>query len=113
MGGNDTLQGGADADRLTGGSGNDRFVFAEAPVAGKADTIVDFVHGADKIALDDVAFGALHTLGPLTHGEFGTYVVYTGGGLYYDADGAGPGAAQLIATLQGAPTLTASDITVI
>ena len=36
-----------------------------------------------------------------------------GGKLYYDADGTGPSAPQLIATLSGAPALTASDITVI
>ncbi|MGQ0652250.1 MAG: hypothetical protein ACT4P4_08300 [Betaproteobacteria bacterium] len=35
------------------------------------------------------------------------------GGVYYDADGSGSGAAVLFATLQGAPALAASDITVI
>ena len=35
------------------------------------------------------------------------------GHLYYDADGAGGAGAQLLLTLQGAPALSASDITVI
>ena len=35
------------------------------------------------------------------------------GQLYYDADGAGGADAQLVATLQGAPTVTANDIWVI
>jgi Ca2+-binding RTX toxin-like protein len=35
------------------------------------------------------------------------------GQLYYDADGSGAGASQLIATLSGAPGLTATDIAVI
>src|SRR5207248_6512592 len=34
------------------------------------------------------------------------------GQLFYDADGNGPGAAQLIATLEGAPPLVATDINV-
>jgi hypothetical protein len=42
-------------------------------------------------------------------------VVYntTNGNLYYDADGSGAGAAQLIATLQGAPGFTDTDVFVI
>jgi len=35
------------------------------------------------------------------------------GQLYYDADGSGAGAAQLLATLQGAPGVSATDISVI
>jgi Ca2+-binding RTX toxin-like protein len=35
------------------------------------------------------------------------------GQLYYDADGSGGGAAQLVATLQGAPGVAAADIWVI
>src|SRR5205823_11462577 len=35
------------------------------------------------------------------------------GNLWYDADGSGNGAAQLIATLQGAPAISATDIEVI
>jgi hypothetical protein len=34
-------------------------------------------------------------------------------GLYYDADGSGSGAAQLIATLQAGATVAATDISVI
>jgi Ca2+-binding RTX toxin-like protein len=42
-------------------------------------------------------------------------VVYNSstGALYYDADGSGAGAAVLVATLQGTPTVSATDITVI
>ena len=35
------------------------------------------------------------------------------GSLYYDADGSGSGAAQLIATISGNPTIAATDIAVI
>jgi len=37
----------------------------------------------------------------------------TTGNLYYDSDGSGTGASQLVATLQGHPTLAATDISVI
>ncbi len=37
----------------------------------------------------------------------------TTGQLYYDADGSGAGAPELVATLQGAPGVAASDIWVI
>jgi hypothetical protein len=42
-------------------------------------------------------------------------VIYntTTGQLFYDDDGSGAHAAQLVATLQGTPTLAASDIAVI
>jgi Ca2+-binding RTX toxin-like protein len=79
--------------------------------------------------LDRVAFGAVGTGGPLAAGD-GRFrsgagvtsgqdandrVVYdtSTGNLYYDADGSGAGASQLIVTISGHPALTATDITVI
>ena len=52
-GGNDTLVGGAGVDFLSGGDGNDTFVFKSATESTTAsrDTIVEFVHGVDKIDL--------------------------------------------------------------
>ena len=47
--GNDTIVAGAGADKLWGGPGNDLFVFNT--VNKVADTIGDFVHGADLIDL--------------------------------------------------------------
>ena len=93
-----------------------------------ADTLVGFVSGADEI----LAHGndVLH-LGPngdfaagdqrfaagagFTSGRDATdRIIYntTTGQLFYDGDGNGAGAAQLIATLQGAPTLASTDISV-
>ena len=40
-------------------------------------------------------------------------LLYNTGSLYYDADGNGAGAAQIVATFQGNPALTATDITII
>jgi Ca2+-binding RTX toxin-like protein len=56
--GSDTLIGRSGADELTGGRGYDTFVFnapvdSSTPAQGfqRGDTITDFVHGQDKIAL--------------------------------------------------------------
>jgi Ca2+-binding RTX toxin-like protein len=125
--GNDTLDGGAGNDRLEGGAGNDRYVFSVGPGAANADTITGFVSGADKIVLNVEAFSniggsgfsagdARFIAGPgLNNGQDSTdRVIYntTTGQLWYDADGGSAGAAQLIATLQGAPALAAADILV-
>jgi len=134
LAGNDTLLGGADADRLAGGTGNDRlsgnagadkFLFAESG-AMNADTIADFLIGADKIMLDETSFPKLEPtpggglpaanfhLGAAA-GDAGDYIVYdpSSGNLYYDPDGDGVKAQKLIATLTGSPdTVSASDFRV-
>jgi Ca2+-binding RTX toxin-like protein len=127
--GNDNLKGGLGHDVLTGGSGADNFFFAEAPGAANSDVITDFASGADRLRLDDAFFAAIDALGifALNDARFfagagatggddaSDRVVYdTGtGNLYYDSDGSGLGAAQLIAMLDGAPTLAAQNIVVV
>jgi Ca2+-binding RTX toxin-like protein len=126
--GSDTLEGGAGNDWLWGGGDDDTFIFRETGTAND-DDIGDFSAGADTIALDNAAMAALGAEGAFGAGDdrffFGAgasggadaedRVVYdtTSGALYYDADGSGAGGAELIATLQGSPGLTATDITVI
>jgi serralysin len=127
QGGADTLWGANGADTLWGNSGGDFFVFREMGTA-NADRISDFVTGADEIQLDDAAFSAIGALGGFSAGDArfwsstsGTAhdasdrVIYNTetGQLYYDADGNGGGAAQLIATVVNDPALVASDISVI
>ena len=116
--GNDTLDGGAGNDRLEGGAGSDRYVFT-AIGAANADTITGFASGADKIVLNGLNLG---TDGNFTAGDSrfafnsaqdsNDRIIYntTTGQLWYDADGNGSGTAQLIATLQAAPSLAATDI---
>ncbi len=116
--GNDTLDGGAGNDRLEGGAGSDRYVFTAIGSA-NADTITGFASGADKIVLDGLSLG---TDGNFTAGDSrfafnsaqdsNDRIIYntTSGQLWYDADGSGSGTAQLIATLQAAPSLAATDI---
>jgi Ca2+-binding RTX toxin-like protein len=110
-------------DILYGLGGNDTFTFTTALGGGNVDTIVDFIHGTDRIALDDAAFTGLG-LGGLNAGAFvlGTAaqdaddrIVYDSatGNLFYDADGNGTGAPVQFATLSGNPTISASDFVVI
>lgn len=59
-GGADILIGGVAADTLTGGAGKDTFVFInwqQNATSGVADTITDFVQGADKIDLSSIIAG--------------------------------------------------------
>jgi Ca2+-binding RTX toxin-like protein len=124
--GNDTLHGGIGSDSLRGGPGNDQFVFAEEAGAFLADQIRDFATGVDKLVFDKAAFANLGATGNFGAGD-GRFlaaagatsgqdasdrVIYntTTGQVFYDADGNGSGASQLIATLLGAPALVAADI---
>ena len=127
-GGGVVLDGRAGNDTLIGSAGADSFLFTVAPGASNADQINGFASGADKIHLDGNAMTAIGPSGTFAAGDARFYaaaganvghdaddrVVYnvTTGQLWYDADGSGGGAAQLIATLQGAPTLAATDIAV-
>ena len=126
--GNDILDGREGNDRLEGAAGNDRYMFTVSPGSSNADTIVGFASSADKIVLDGGAHALLGPNGNFAAGDArfvagaglnsgqdaSDRVVYntTTGQVFYDVDGNGSGAAQLIATLQGAPTLVASDIAV-
>jgi Ca2+-binding RTX toxin-like protein len=123
---NDTLIGAGGNDTVTGGTGNDTFLFNVAPGAANADRVTDFVSAVDALQMDHTFFSAIGGSGQFGNGDGRFYaatgatgghdgddrVVYntSNGDLYYDADGSGTGAAQLIATLAGAPSLAASDI---
>ena len=128
QGGSDTLWGAGGVDTLWGGNGNDFFVFREMGAA-NADKVSDFATGQDKLELDDSAFGAIGAMGNFAAGDGRFWaaagatsghdandrVVYdtSTGSLYYDADGSGSGAAQLVATITGHPAVAAADIAVI
>ena len=97
---------------------------ASPNAATNRDAIVDFSHVDDSFHLENAVFTKLLPSNTLNANFFragpaaldaNDYVVYNhvNGALYYDADGNGAGAAVLFATLQGAPTLAASDFVVI
>jgi Ca2+-binding RTX toxin-like protein len=126
--GNDWLQGGTWSDTLTGGAGADSFVWAEAGT-NHVDRVTDFTPGFDELLFENATLTALgeegawapgderfHSAPGATSGqEADDRLVYNNstGSLYYDPDGSGSAAAQIVAVFQGAPAITASDITVI
>jgi Ca2+-binding RTX toxin-like protein len=126
--GSDTLNGGLGNDTLTAFGNDDVYTFAVAPGSADADVVTNFISGA-KLQLDKSAYAKAGALGNFTAGDARFFagaratsgqdatdrVIYntSTGQLFYDADGSGEGAAQLIAMLQGAPTLAATDLAVI
>jgi Ca2+-binding RTX toxin-like protein len=128
-GGNDTIDGRGGIDTLTGGLGADSFVFDTAPASGNVDQVTDFASASDRLNFDNATFTALGADGNFAAGDArfaagagftsgrdaSDRLVYdtTTGNVYYDADGSGTGAAQLVTTLQGHPAIAATDITVI
>jgi Ca2+-binding RTX toxin-like protein len=127
MEGNDTLLGGTGADALTGGGGNDGFDYTSTAHGG--DTIRDFSpSGAgndDYFRFTGSVFGGLpagalaanrflaSTTGTATTADHRFLYETDTGILRYDADGSGAGAAIVIATLTGAPTVAVADFVII
>ncbi|GCL41585.1 nucleoside hydrolase [Dolichospermum planctonicum] len=134
--GNDTLVGGAGNDILTGGAGNDVFSLAgnsAFTVASQGlDTIQDFGIGNDKILLSKSVFASVTSVigqGFSVANEFAVVedddlvgtsnglIVYSSssGSLYYNQNGAaaGFGTGGEFAILVTAPTLTASNFSLV
>ncbi|HEY5900342.1 MAG TPA: calcium-binding protein, partial [Burkholderiales bacterium] len=125
--GNDWLEGSAGNDTMSGGSGQDSYAFHESG-ATNADLVTNFDSNWDKIQLDAAGFSAIGASGRFASGDVRFFagagatgghdaddrIIYntSTGQLFYDADGSGAGTAQLIATFQGAPTITAADLNV-
>lgn len=117
-GGDDRLIGGVGRDNLTGGAGSDQFVFAEFGSA-NYDTVTDFNADFDTIQLSAAAFGL--GIGAIDASQFvfgnaattaAQRFVYDQalGDLYFDADGNGAGARQLVASLVDGTVLTHADL---
>lgn len=120
--GNDTLIGGGGSDVLRGGAGNDSFVFDSLLSRNNIDRITDFVSGSDVIRLEDGIFSALGEVFDAAEFFLGTSasdamhrIIYdqTSGGLFYDADGAGTGAAVQFAVLVNRANITHTDFMII
>jgi Ca2+-binding RTX toxin-like protein len=108
--GNNLLIGGLGADILTGGTGADIFLFESLAVGG--DHIADFESGVDKLAVFGSGSANFDASGNPVAGDGNPWFLYDtdDGKLYFDADGNGAGAQVLLMTLDGAPTLLATDI---
>jgi len=122
--GNDTLTGNIGADLLTGGAGSDAFVYVNRNNDG-IDIINDFDPVFDRFEVVSSGFGNL-ALGALAPSRFAAnaagvatsassqFIYDTDGGqFYFDIDGTGATAANLLAVLIGLPTVTAADIFVV
>lgn len=118
--GDDLLYGGPGADHLSGGAGRDGFVMARADAAGP-DRIRDFSPGTDSILLDGALFD-LATGSLASRVVFGTAaadandrILYDAatGRLWFDPDGSGAAAPELLAILAGRPELALADFAVI
>lgn len=119
----DYIAGGPGTDILTGNGGSDTFLFAEHGTAAHNDSVIDFQHGTDLVALDHSYFTrfASGALDPafLRFGnasvDANDYLIYNSSGqLLYDIDANGTVRTPfVIATLAGHPTLTASDFIVL
>jgi Ca2+-binding RTX toxin-like protein len=125
LNGLDKLYGGAGNDSLTGGAGVDYFVFNTTPNSStNRDVMSDFVHGGDKIWMENAVFTKLGAAGALNGAFFwnGTAahdandtIVYNRaiGALYYDGNGNAAGGAVQFATLINKPVLSAGDFVVV
>jgi serralysin len=126
--GSDVLLGGVAVDTLTGGVGNDFFVFNAPLSPANRDTITDFASASgnnDTIRLENAVMSKLgagvHALsaaffrnGTAAH-DANDYVIYNhaSGALSYDANGNLGGGVTLLAILVNKPVLTAADFAVI
>jgi Ca2+-binding RTX toxin-like protein len=119
---NNSLTGGAGNDTLTGGVGADSFVFNSFTEA--VDSITDFTILDDTISVKASGFGGGLTPGAISIDQFhlgeaaadgsDRFIYNRTGTLFFDADGTGSAFGQVaIATLTGAPTITAANIVVI
>ncbi|HQT03357.1 MAG TPA: hypothetical protein PLU46_00055 [Thiotrichales bacterium] len=120
----DTITGNAGIDQITLGDEADNVVLNQTA---SADVIASFTVGEDTIQLSLAAYAAVGVIGGLDPNAFVSGDGIVGGGdaddriayntttgdLYYDADGNGGGAAVLIATLTGAPVVTAGNFEII
>lgn len=121
--GDDVLRGEQGKDVLTGGLGHDSFVFASlgdtASLAANADTITDFIKGADLIDLsqidaistDTLANSAFAFIGTanFTHHSGQVRYVKTATDTYVEMDVNGDAHADAVIHLTHAITLTAGD----
>lgn len=120
-GGDDTLDGGRGKDELRGGGDNDTFVFDDGDTGktnARADSIVDFLQGADTIDLEpwdansrkkkDQDFEFIGT--QKFHKDAGELrFVQDGGDTFIQGDTNGDGKADFIIRVQGTINLASTD----
>ena len=119
--GNDVLSGGLGIDVIYTGAGSDTVQLDVTPGMANYDVVYDFVSGTDHVALSSSVYGSANAGGGAVRFVSGPQAVATTNAatviydtfyhaLLYDADGNGAGAAQLMAVLPNAATVTAADL---
>ena len=120
------LEGALGADTLVGNGGADWFLMTYAPgqtnpfSSANVDTILDFTHGEDIIGLLSSAFGGLAAVNSSNFvlgtaaGDADDRLIYdqSTGTLWFDADGNGAGAGQMVVILANHAPLAATDFAV-
>lgn len=110
---------------ITGGAGDDAFIFNSSLGSANLTTITDFTAGDDFFILDDAIFDVI-PVGVLAAGRFRSNstgqaedasdrIIYneSNGFLYYDEDGVGGAGRVYFARLDAGLTVTASDFEVV
>ncbi|ERT04820.1 GDSL-like Lipase/Acylhydrolase family protein, partial [Lyngbya aestuarii BL J] len=120
---NNRIQGGNGNDKLTGKGGGDTFVYQQ-PTEG-SDIITDFdATEGDQFEVSASGFGGGLTVGTLASDQFvlGTLATDSNdrflydtasGNLFFDVDGIGSQTSTLLATLDGNPTLSANEFSIV
>ncbi|MGB3191828.1 MAG: Ig-like domain-containing protein, partial [Limnoraphis sp.] len=120
---NNRIEGGNGNDELTGKGGGDTFVYQQ-PADG-TDMITDFdASEGDRFEISASGFGGGLTVGTLASEQFvlGTVAMESddrflydtaSGNLFFDVDGIGSQTSTLLATLDGNPTLSANEFSIV
>ena len=123
-GGDDEINGLQGNNQLTGGMGNDLFIFTTTLSASSTNTITDFTSGMDRLVISKTILGKAYTSipknitndfiagidpQPLDKTDHFLYDRQTGV-LMFDADGSGLSEPVAIVTLVGQPNLLATDL---
>ncbi len=121
--GNDRLSGGPGVDQIYGGGGIDTFVLSATTA--DLDVIHDFLPSGDILEISAALFGGGLQPGALSSSQFESNTTgkatsaqtrfsydTANGALFYDPNGSGAGR-QHIATLSGAPALSASSFNIV
>lgn len=120
---NNVLDGKLGLDQLTGGAGNDKFVFSTKSSALNVDDILDFSSTDDMINLLHGVFGKKGAVSAndfvseanvVAHDKTDHFLYDTNtGNLYYDVNGSGIGGVSQIAHLTGVPNIDYTNLYVI
>jgi len=116
---NNVITGGAGKDTMTGGAGADTFIFNSTSNSGatiaSADVITDFTHGIDKIDLRNIdanlttAGDQSFTFNNTTAAGYALWTNSDATHTYINIDNNGNTTPDMVITLNGNITVTASD----